>query len=346
MSKININNYEAFWLDYIDGNLCSDDVAEFVLFATQHPELGIDFEENLVSLTKRHSAALSDAEKNQLKELAELEELVVLELDGELANKDRLMTIREKQPKTYSSLIEHYSKTKLVGEHIEFSEKIDLKQPLVIPIYLRVAVAAAIVGITGIVFPWNSAVEENNEISDIEVISTTPVQLAGFNKLEVKFNNHSVLIEKSDFTNKIEYSDENSFVAQSTKDPVQDTIQDILPISDLVIVEPIIIDTLEKEDIDENPIEYNIALNIDTIDLELAADSNPSQIKNNKTVTVPVFLADKVLKVEKQDDEPLIASILDQKTNWDVDYKEEQTDDKKVTQFKLGKFEFYKSTGK
>lgn len=45
MSKIDLSNVEAYLLDYAEGNLSSDDLAELVLFISHHPEIGIDLSE-------------------------------------------------------------------------------------------------------------------------------------------------------------------------------------------------------------------------------------------------------------------------------------------------------------
>lgn len=42
MNNINKNNYEAFLLDYVEGNLSAELIAELLLFIAQHPELDVD----------------------------------------------------------------------------------------------------------------------------------------------------------------------------------------------------------------------------------------------------------------------------------------------------------------
>jgi hypothetical protein len=42
MNNINKNNYEAFLLDYVEGNLSAELSAELLLFIAQHPELDVD----------------------------------------------------------------------------------------------------------------------------------------------------------------------------------------------------------------------------------------------------------------------------------------------------------------
>ena len=65
MERISIFNYEAFYLDYLEGNLSQEDNALFLAFLSQHPELKMDEEEidfllpiEEVSLTTNFKAGL------------------------------------------------------------------------------------------------------------------------------------------------------------------------------------------------------------------------------------------------------------------------------------------------
>jgi hypothetical protein len=50
MNRINFSNYEAWLLDYAEGNLSAEDTAELLLFMEQHPELQTDVD-NLMEFT-------------------------------------------------------------------------------------------------------------------------------------------------------------------------------------------------------------------------------------------------------------------------------------------------------
>ena len=45
MKKINKHNYEAFFLDYYEKNLSTEEVAELMLFLENHPNLKEEFED-------------------------------------------------------------------------------------------------------------------------------------------------------------------------------------------------------------------------------------------------------------------------------------------------------------
>ena len=44
MNRINLSNYEAWLLDYAEGNLSAEDTAELLLFMEQHHELQVDLD--------------------------------------------------------------------------------------------------------------------------------------------------------------------------------------------------------------------------------------------------------------------------------------------------------------
>ena len=46
MSRINLDNYEAFLLDHMEGKLNVQDLAELKAFSLLHPELNIDLEQD------------------------------------------------------------------------------------------------------------------------------------------------------------------------------------------------------------------------------------------------------------------------------------------------------------
>lgn len=342
MSRINLNNYEAFWLDYIEGNLPPEDQAEFLLFASQHPELEIDVDEDLTSITVNDTTELSSEEKKSLKELAELEELVVLDLDHELESNSRLEELKTTHNSSYEQLVADYNKTKLAVPQVDYKEKSNLKQPVVISMYVRIAVAASIIGFIALFLPWDS-LNSTNVVAE-ESTSELPLkdnQLVGFT------NDYTAQHKMFDFepkSNTIHQEETPVFVAEENYGTVDSTSasfnNDQLPVdnnTDLAIDSS---DVYPEEDL-------QIAAEDDSVYTPLPVEEeiieDVAMNSSTKNLTVPEFLAEKVLNVEKKEEEPLFASIIDQKTNWDMDYQETESTSKKVTQFKLGKFEFYKS---
>lgn len=56
MSKITLHNYEAFLLDYMEGNLSAEDTAALKTFSILHPELDIQLDDEPVFLEKESSS--------------------------------------------------------------------------------------------------------------------------------------------------------------------------------------------------------------------------------------------------------------------------------------------------
>lgn len=65
MNRINFSNYEAWLLDYAEGNLSAEDTAELLLFMEQHPELQTDVD-NLMEFTLTSDEIISADFKQQL----------------------------------------------------------------------------------------------------------------------------------------------------------------------------------------------------------------------------------------------------------------------------------------
>ena len=65
MNRINFSNYEAWLLDYAEGNLSAEDTAELLLFMEQYPELQTDVD-NLMEFTLSSDEIISADFKHQL----------------------------------------------------------------------------------------------------------------------------------------------------------------------------------------------------------------------------------------------------------------------------------------
>lgn len=62
MSEINLNNYEAYMLDFFEGKLSNEQIIALKVFAVLHPELDLNFEDELVELEKE-TIHFSDKQK-------------------------------------------------------------------------------------------------------------------------------------------------------------------------------------------------------------------------------------------------------------------------------------------
>lgn len=153
MEKINKHNYEAYFLDYLEGNLSAEEKADLFAFLEENPALKkeLDIELNDVTL---NPSSLVFADKNNLKvedesilslNTAEVWMIESLEKNLNASKQKELEDFIEKHQlqKTFST----YQATVLKPDlSVVYSDKRKLKVAtgIVIPFYARVAAAAAV----------------------------------------------------------------------------------------------------------------------------------------------------------------------------------------------------------
>jgi anti-sigma factor RsiW len=124
MGKINIHNYEAFLIDYLDGNLNESVVAELKAFVFANPQLQIDL--NDLDLPSFADEVVSIDFKEDLKKntsYSEDEELIYY-LENNLPEADRKVVERKLlTDKDLAAKLEAYKKTILKGEEEVFVTK-------------------------------------------------------------------------------------------------------------------------------------------------------------------------------------------------------------------------------
>ncbi len=151
MSEITKNNYEAFYLDYLEGTLSPEDTAQFLLFLENNPELKEDME----VLPALESPQLDYDKTNLYKDINanNVEEYIIASLEDQLSEAD------ENELKTYlnsfaeaAALATSYTKTKLVAPEIQYPHKEQLKKREGRLIYLIPLASAAAVALFFILF--------------------------------------------------------------------------------------------------------------------------------------------------------------------------------------------------
>ena len=75
--QINIENYEAFLLDYMEGNISTEDLVALQIFAAQHPHLNIDL--NDMELVELNSDNALFEGKNDLKKVSDQQFVAYIE---------------------------------------------------------------------------------------------------------------------------------------------------------------------------------------------------------------------------------------------------------------------------
>lgn len=158
-TMITIENYEAFYLDFLEGNLSKEDAHALTIFFEAHPELKLDDEE-LPILSIDEAISLTAFEKELLKKddtkgiitTENAEYYLVAELENQLSEKQKseLNTVvsTSNELKVEKAL---YQKTVLPKETILYPNKSELiqeKKARIIPLWLMgSSVAAASIGI-------------------------------------------------------------------------------------------------------------------------------------------------------------------------------------------------------
>lgn len=134
--NINLNNYEAFFLDYHEGNLTPEQVADLLLFVEQHPQLKEEFE-NFEDITLYDLSPISFEHKSDLKKnitAENCEEYFIRSAEGDLTSTEKtLLADFIKQHPHYSSDLELFAKTIVKADSsIVFENKAALKREAVI----------------------------------------------------------------------------------------------------------------------------------------------------------------------------------------------------------------------
>ncbi len=127
MSNINLHNYEAFLIDYLDGNLNENAVAELKAFILANPQLEVDLED--MELPSFSDEELKVDFKNDLKKtevFVEDEELINY-LENNLNEAERkAFEIKLLKDKELALKLQAYSKTILNAEILVFADKTSL----------------------------------------------------------------------------------------------------------------------------------------------------------------------------------------------------------------------------
>jgi len=154
MEKMNLNNYEAYFLDYIEGNLSPQEVQDLMNFTKEHPQLKEELQElELLHIEEDKKTVLSSSLKSSLQReestaLSKDDYLFIAATENELSAKDKLALDLLLQEEDKVDKLALYAKSILPKEEVVFEKKHNLYQKEATIIWLRYvssAVAAAAV---------------------------------------------------------------------------------------------------------------------------------------------------------------------------------------------------------
>lgn len=152
MEHISIFNYEAFYLDFLEGTLSEEDTALFLKFMEEHPELRLE-DESFVAM-EDDFISLDQAFKDNLKQdnfnettisLNNVEQFLIAQTEGLLSeNKHAELNVFLAQDPTLLHAQRVYAQTKLnVDLSIVYADKSTLKQARRVALWPIISLAAA-----------------------------------------------------------------------------------------------------------------------------------------------------------------------------------------------------------
>ena len=184
MNMINRNNYEEFFLMYVDNELPAHQRAEVEFFVEQNPDLQQEFETLKQAVLFTDDALMFNDKQSLLKMntgigIDNYEEYFLLDIDGELNEKEHAEV--EQFVLLHPELQQQFTllkQTVLVPEQITFTGKQSLyrkEERRVIPFtWMRMAVAAAVIGIAVLVW-WMLPAGTDNNLATVQQPGKTTI---------------------------------------------------------------------------------------------------------------------------------------------------------------------------
>lgn len=190
---INIENYESFWVDYLDGKLTETDEERLFAFLEANPKISanlIDADDFMLPAPE-----VKFPGKVNLKADHQIDNLLISKIENEISNEDdNYITAEINSDSKIATSYSQYQKTILLADtSIVFEGKKYLKKTIVIPFYRY---AAAIAAVFALVFVSGYFLTRNK----IEINPEQKVQVA---KVEIP-------VIENDTTKEIKIIDNNS----------------------------------------------------------------------------------------------------------------------------------------
>lgn len=326
MEKINKHNYEAFYLDYLEGNL--DEVNQTMLFDFLEANLDLkaELEDDILEFSlSPNTESLTTFEKEDLKYLNCLNGEICLDNVNDFIISDLENDIPlEKKKELDAFLIEHklerdkkqFQATKLIPNLAEvYDDKAGLKKKgMVIPLVIRIVYVAAV----GVLL-FNFIGSTDSEYYSPRQ-SDFALQIDTLNhKFEINLADNKTVQSPELKKSKIEKNDSTSYIEVKI-DSIQPIIQDLPNQNNTIVIKQIIL--LDKDS-------SQVPIRIET------PDFNDAIVQS----TTPTEEIDKGIKLVDMY-QPII-SLTNSYTNLHVSYKESTKESTyQVTSIKLGKFSF------
>lgn len=213
---ITFENYEAFYLDYLEGNLDKEQAAAFKLFLEQHPELKIEDELNLT--LEDTNTTLDKSFLDSIKVFDVWETISEDNCEKFMIASVEKIIPATKQVELNDFLAKHtdlradytyFQQTKLVADsEIVYTEKAKLKHGIVIPIYAKMMAVAASIILIIMLIPFQNSKEPLNLAQKRNLIKPK-------NKVEQTILVHNTQILPAEVTRKEKRKIEKSLTEES-----------------------------------------------------------------------------------------------------------------------------------
>ena len=149
MERINLENYEAFFLDYAEGNLSDDQLIELKSFLDKNPQLKVELESFESIRLGEIPADSYDLKRELIREestgLARSDYLMIAQVEGEITNeeKEELATLVKENPALLENLAIYHKAVLKENHSLIFKGKQQLLQKEITVVWWRYASVAA-----------------------------------------------------------------------------------------------------------------------------------------------------------------------------------------------------------
>lgn len=179
--KINIHNYEAFFLDHIEGRLSPEQELELMEFLSLNPDLASELTDYESVFLNREEIIFPEKKviKKNKDDLTPIEQLIAL-MDGNLTSQETTELKKKIQTDKYLQVqSELLLKTKLAPDvSIRFPNKNKLKRRGKVIYMWRFAAATAAIVIIGLIFVFRNAdrnLNQNASLKNVTKKSSSPL---------------------------------------------------------------------------------------------------------------------------------------------------------------------------
>ena len=296
-NKINIENYEAYLLDYMEGNLSKEDLVELQIFAAQHSELNIDL--NDLELVELITDDIGFENKNSLKKVGISDEKFVAYIENELnpEEKNNIEALCAKDEKLAKDLrlFKHTVLASDTGIIFENKNKLKKQETKVLWLFSRevLSVAASLILIMGLWFMFRNFMPGNEPLNSQKINGIGKVNTIALHKTKTAktFTPHKAtdIVLNTIHSNPVAYSNKK-VENKTTAEESQKLIANNTPTGNV---------NNEPEDIQNDVIRKKEETNTGEKPAKYAFSNDPA-VKKNKTSNSFVIIEKAYDEDEKQ----------------------------------------------